>query len=267
MINKEDGLLLAAMEDKYIQCQNRNMLTHTGFLDGRQCVLAEEHFRHTKHMLWGGYEDAERCIMIFLPDYWDALPQEEDPLVLLRISIPASSKPLTHRDYLGSVLGLQISRSMTGDIIVSNHGADMIILKSIADFILMNYVQAGRTPVSCAVLPLSELKTSDITVKEKRDTVASLRLDNIVSSAFSLSRGNAQEAIRSGIVFLNNRQCLKPDANVSEGDKIVLRGKGKVILKEAGGLSRKGRICICFDSYIAGSAFRLSVPAEKISVK
>lgn len=83
-----------------------------------------------------------------------------------------------------------------------------------------------------------------------RDSVSSLRLDSIVSSAFRLSRGRAAEAIKHGIVSVDHAECVKPDASVKEGSSIVLKGKGKAVLEETGGESKKGRIRIVIKKYI-----------------
>ena len=83
-----------------------------------------------------------------------------------------------------------------------------------------------------------------------RDSVSSIRLDSIVSSAFRLSRGKAAEAIRKGLVSVDHAECLKPDAAVPEGSSIVLKGKGKAVLEETGGESRKGRIRIVIKRFI-----------------
>jgi len=50
----------------------------------------------------------------------------------------------------------------------------------------------------------------------QKDTVASLRLDNVLSSAFSLSRAKAAEAIRTGLVFVNSAPAEKTDLQVME---------------------------------------------------
>ena len=49
-----------------------------------------------------------------------------------------------------------------------------------------------------------------------KDTVSSLRLDSVISSAFRLSRSSAAEAIRSGLVSVDHAECLKTDAKVEE---------------------------------------------------
>ena len=80
--------------------------------------------------------------------------------------------------------------------------------------------------------------------KEIRDTVASLRLDSLCASAFRMARGKAQDAIKAGLVSVNGRQCLKPDTELSEGDRISCRGKGRAVLADVGGRTRKDRITV-----------------------
>ena len=100
------------------------------------------------------------------------------------------------------------------------------------------------------VLPISELIIPESRTQTIRDTVPSCRLDTVISSAFRLSRAKAAEAIRSGLVSVDHIECLKPDARVEEGSSLVMRGKGKAILREAGGESKKGRIWIVIEKYI-----------------
>ena len=70
------------------------------------------------------------------------------------------------------------------------------------------------------------------------------------SSAFRLSRAKAAEAIRGGIVSVDHIECLKPDMRVEEGSVIVLRGKGKTVLRSIGNESKKGRLWIVLEKYI-----------------
>ena len=244
-----EELALAKIEDKYIQCQMRNMLSCSAFLDVETAALAEKKFANTKHVLYGGYDDAERRVMIFLPDYYDELPAEDDPLAVLHITVPKGSRRLNHRDYLGSILALGIDRSLVGDILVRDDGADILVLKNMADYFLTNYDKAANVTLKAELLAVSELTFKPSVLSEVKDTVASLRLDNLVSSAFHLSRTKAQEAVKGGIVFVNGLQCIKPDYMMSEGDKLVLRGSGKAVLSEIGKTTKKDRIFITLSVY------------------
>ena len=196
---------------------------------------------------YGGYDDAERTVAVFLPDYAEV---SDCPLCVIRIKTPAGGRKLTHRDYLGSLTGLGLKREMTGDILTVENGADIIVLEEVKDFILLNYSKAGRTTLTPEAVPLTELCIPESKTVMARDTVASLRLDNVISSAFQLSRAKAADAIRAGIVFVNSMQCEKPDMQVEEGAKLVLRGKGKAYLREVGGRTRKDRITIVIERFV-----------------
>ena len=169
---------------------------------------------------------------------------------MLKLSVPKGSKPLTHRDYLGSLLGLGVERSVAGDILVRENGADIIVLKEMAEYLAQNLIQVGRAEVSAKVCGLDALDFGEQRTEEYTDTVASLRLDSVAASAFRMARGKAQEFIKQGLVSVNGRQILKADAEVSEGDRISMRGKGKAILSQVGGKSRKDRIVVTITRFL-----------------
>lgn len=253
-ISKDDRMLLAQVEDKFQQCSQQYRIAYTNFLDLRQRSLVEKMFMELNRAnddvrcsFYGGYEDAERTLAVFMPDYAD---ESDCALSVIRIKTPSGSRNLTHRDYLGSLMGLGLKREVIGDILVSDNSADIIILDDIKDFILLNYSKAGRTTLQLEAVPLTELHIPKVRTEMIKDTVASLRLDNVISSAFKLSRAKAAAAIRSGLIFVNSMQSEKLDMQVNEGDKLVFRGKGKAYLREIGGRTRKDRIFIAIERYI-----------------
>ncbi|MCQ2546222.1 MAG: YlmH/Sll1252 family protein [Clostridia bacterium] len=259
-----DELLIAQLEDRADRASDRYMLVAGDFLDTHQRKVAEDFAKSRKLpvrlLFYGGYEDAERSMPVFLPDYIEmpekGVPEEvSDLLRIVRVSVSKGGRQLSHRDYLGSLLALGLDREVTGDILVrkpderTGGGADIIVQTEIADFIEMNYNKAGRTSLTVEVLPIDSLDTGSINIEQKQDTVASLRLDSICASAFGLSRAKAAEAIRRGIVSVNSVEATKIDMEIREKDKIVMRGKGKVTLDEIGGTSRKDRIRIKLNLY------------------
>jgi len=247
---KEDTILLAGIEDKIHQCLERDMVTNSVFLDMRQMTLAEGLCRQQKglrYSFYGGYEDAERRVAVFLPDYAELA--EYHPLALLRIT-QNGYRTLSHRDYLGSLMGLGIKREMIGDILVSENGADIVIMRDMEDFLLYHYEKAGRISLKAEILSVAEIIVPGSRFEEKRDSVASLRLDNLIASAFSLSRGRAAAAIEGGLVFVNGLQIEKTDRQIKEGDKLVLRGKGKILLREVGSVTKKNRRSVVFHKYL-----------------
>lgn len=251
----KDELITARIEDKISQCRDDYYVTSTGFLDTHEQALAISASRHAagvRTFMYGGYDEAERRMLVCVPK---DLPMNEEEAVegllkVLRVKLPVISRELSHRDYLGSLLGLGIERRLTGDILVRSNGADIFIVPGIEDFLLNELHRIGSVEVKTEAVPVSELIVPEARVEYIRDSVSSVRLDSIVSSAFRLSRGKAAEAIRKGLVSVDHAECIKPDSAVREGASVVLKGKGKAVLEETGGESRKGRIRIVIKRYV-----------------
>ena len=248
----EDRLLLARVLDKYEQCQRKNIPAATPFLSPRDQAMAQSLLAaagvRDGFLSDGGYQEAERKILVFLPDWADAPPEEE--LAFLRASFRGPDSSLTHRDILGSLMGLGVTRERVGDILVSPHSADIVAVPSLRDFFLQEWGQAGRVRLDVSEIGREALCVPQLQVKTIRDTVSSLRLDAVAASAFSLSRGRAAELIAAGRVNLDHTPCLKPDKPVAEGAVLTARGLGKAKLSAVGGLTKKGRIGITIERYL-----------------
>ena len=249
----EDRLTLAKVLDKAEQAENRNIPTFTDFLSPRQRSQAVELLRlagisESSHVPQGGYEGAERQVLLFLPDWLEA-ENAESPIRCLRASFREEEK-LTHRDFLGSLMGMGVVREKIGDILVAPDSADLLVLEGVADFLLQSWDSAGRAKLSVSAIEPDNLHIPTVQRREVRDTVSSLRLDAVASSGFRLARGKATALIESGKVQLNWRECVKPDKLLEAGDVVSARGFGKFELSEVGGLTRKGRISIVLQVYV-----------------
>lgn len=251
----KDELITARIEDKIAQCRDGWYVTSTGFLDSHEQALARAASRHAagvRTLMYGGFEDAERRMLVCIPADLPLSSEEatEGLIRVLRLAKPAISRDLSHRDYLGSLLGLGIERRLTGDILVRPDGADIFIVPEIEAFLLQEFHRVGNTEVSVKAACVSEAVIPEARVEYIRDSVGSPRLDSIVSSAFRLSRSKAAEAIKHGIVSVDHVEVIKPDAVLGEGANITLKGKGKAVLEEIGGESRKGRIRVLIKRFI-----------------
>lgn len=254
----DSRLLLARTLDKLESAQRRSIPTHTNFLSPSERADVESLLAacgHPAHLFFGGFDGAERTVCYFLPDWQeeeDALGLErqgEGILRALRCTYPADSG-LTHRDFLGSILGQGITRETIGDLIVCPDHCDILLLQEVEDFLLLHLESAGRTKLKIKPLPLEEVEPPVVTVKTIRDTVSSPRLDAVAAAGFTTSRGKAADLISSGRVQLNHRECTKPDRLVSEGDVISCRGLGKCRVKSLSGQTKKGRIPVELERYI-----------------
>ena len=249
----EDRMTAAQIADKLEQCTRQNRLTHTMFLTPHQRAVARQVVvccGEPPHRIMGGHPEAERCVMLFLPDYMDAesIPEEELPFGAIRAEWGYGAV-LSHRDILGSLMAQGVRREVLGDILVAENGCDVIALRECIPFLRDNWLSAGRTGLHPVEIPLSGLRIPAAGGKTVRDTVASLRLDAVLGSGFSISRGKAADLIAAGRVSLNGCECMKPDRQLAEGDILSVRGQGRLILREIGGLSKKGRFYITVERF------------------
>ncbi len=247
----EERVLLARVLDRYEQCRTRAVPTATDFLSPAEQRAAQELLHaaavHEGFALCGGYERAERRMLLFLPD-WQEEPDETEYMTALRCEYRREDT-LTHRDFLGALMAQGVTREKLGDILVSEDSCDLIVSRDIAAYLVQSLAGAGRVRLSVSEIGLSALRVPELKVREIRDTVSTLRLDAVTASGFSMSRGRAQELISSGRVQLNHRETLKSDAPVAQGDVISARGLGKFEVAEVGGLSRKGRTALTLRRY------------------
>ena len=244
--SREERILLAHMLDRRERCLAQNIPTHTDFLSPAELRAAEDLLRAAGAPAgWtaaGGYDGAERRILFFLPP-WQEEPDEAEAISVLRARFRAEDRP-SHRDLLGSLTALGLSRGKLGDILLSDASADVLVCAESADYLLREWTSAGRAQLRGERVELSGLCVPERSVREVRDTVAALRLDAVTAAGFSLSRAKAAELIAAGRVQLNHREARKPDARVAEGDTVSARGFGRFDLAAVGGLSRKGRTSV-----------------------
>ena len=83
----EDKLLLAKVWDKLQNSRQKNIPGYTCFLSPRELELTRYLLGNQEDIFtFGGYEGAERNILVYLPDYLqkDYLMGEDSPIVCLR---------------------------------------------------------------------------------------------------------------------------------------------------------------------------------------
>ena len=250
--NPEDRVLLAKVWDKIQTGVRKNIPASTCFLTLRELDMTRYLFGSLEGLhAFGGYEGAERQMLIYLPDYLDAsaLTEEDSPLVCLRAVFYEGDAP-THRDFLGALMGAGIARETVGDICVGKGCCDFFVTDEIAPYLLQNFISAGRTKLRLEQIALQDVHMPEPEVKEIRDTLASLRLDSVISSGFRVGRSQAAQYVTSGRVAIDGLPCEKPDKAVTEGAKISVRGLGKIKLKSVNGQTKKGRISVVIDRYV-----------------
>jgi RNA-binding protein YlmH len=250
--NGEDRMLLAKLWDKINAGIRRNIPANTGFLSPRELEMARYLFGDEPGLYaFGGYGDAERKMLCYLPEYLDetALWEDGSPIVCLRGSFYQGDSP-SHRDFLGALMGCGISRECVGDICVGANSCDFFVTDEIASYLLQNFAGAGRVKVRLSAISLCDAAIPEPEVKEIRDTLASLRLDSAVASGFRIGRSLAAQYIDAGKAAIDGLPCEKPDKSIAEGMKISIRGLGKIKIQSVNGQTKKGRISVVIHRYV-----------------
>lgn len=242
-MSPEDKLLLSHIDDMLYRCEKNYAVSYSSFLDERECALSEEYLKrsHTecKYLFYGGYEGAGRKILCVLSQYEEA-ELSDFPIRAVRFSYRAADR-LTHRDFLGSLMSMQIKRNLIGDIVCGEGETYAFLSPVAADMAISCITKVGRVGVKCSAADGSSVVRHD-SFTEISGTAASLRLDCVLGIALRQSREKCAALIKGGSVTVNCFPQESVSAAVKDGDTLSVRGFGRYIVCTDGQLTAKGRI-------------------------
>lgn len=248
----EDKLFAARLGDIVKRSERDWMCCFSNFLDEKQCEQAERWCLHNTgdlmHMLYGGFPGAKRRMLAVFPDYYENYITDDFPIKCLTFTFRREDR-LTHRDFLGSFMGMRLKREVIGDIIVSEGIAQAFVTDIAAKLITSTVSKIGRTGVK-----IYDDRPFQLEVKQEfrniSGTVASMRMDCVVSLAAGMSRENAARLIRSERVEINHFKATSVSQELHAGDVLSIRGCGRYILSDINGSTKKGRIHINLCKFI-----------------
>lgn len=255
---QEDKMLLAQVLDKIEQMGKSQKIESTDFLDMYQVSLVKNFLKKINfenYKLYGGFEDAERKILIVYPEKYneEMISKNYGKLLkIVRVELGEDEKgKYAHRNYLGGIVKLGLKREKVGDILVFEDGADIITLPDFSNILKTELGSLTRFQNSKIIeLELNKIRTLEIKLEEVKIIVPSLRLDNIVSDLARTSRSKATEIITQERVFVNGQNETKQSKQIKQGDIITIRGKGRFVIKEFTGTTRSGRTVVLVEKYI-----------------
>lgn len=236
----------------WIRQAEGHAVKRTDFLDPRQCLILESLINRANGVqlkLDGGYGEAERKRAVLLPDYRES---DMEPIGICVLAITSGDDKfaeLEHGDFMGAVLGLGIKREKIGDIHVLENGCHILVTEEIAEFVHLHLQQVHRVHVQTELLSLDLLRTSQVMLEEMNLSVASLRLDGILSDVFRLSRAKALVPIKAGRCRVNWKQEEDPSKPLKEGDVVSLKGFGRFQVMAVEGMTKKGRMRVKIGKY------------------
>ena len=227
----------------------RGIYTNSEFLTRAQQSELLKMKLTVKFTLYGGFDNAERRIAVF-GDEEDTGYECVYPLEFIKIE-PLQMKfadKLTHRDFLGSLMGLGLRREMLGDIIINENATYLVCFASVSGYITENLDKVKHTSVRCSV---SDFIPADIlpVLSYEELIVSSERLDVLVSAVYNLSRNESQKRIEGETVFCNSVLTVNTSFTPENGTLISVRGMGRFIYDGVLRQTKKGRSVIAVRIY------------------
>ena len=246
---EDEDLLIAKLNDKIKFVKARNRFQSTDFLDPMQRSILNDIVSKNKELdyeFFGGYENAERTMLILKPDNFKEIANSKiynQIMRIIRIVLPKEEwGKYEHKSYLGALMKLGLKREKVGDIIVRSDGADIIISKDIEEFLLQSL--NGLIRFQKAEITSEDISDLKYVLPEKKIfkiNVPSMRLGAIVGELARCSRNDASRLLEEERVFIDFKVEIRGTKQVKEGTQITIRGKGRFKITQILGTTRKGR--------------------------
>jgi len=262
MSNERENTELYARLDDLCDAAALGNLALSDFLTPREAHTSCAYLvRKGAHFLTvGGYEGAERVRIAVLPDYMESVESADDLCeygygdAVAAIMVRASGyRRLSHRDYMGSILGLGVERAVVGDILVPHEDGTLAYIfcdSAMARFFEAELTKVANDKVKTTAIPLSEVKIPERRFAEINDTVASARLDCVVAALCNLARERAKEAVLAGLVEVDYECEERPDRILTPPCLLTVRGHGKYRVLSVGDVTRKGRYRLTAEKFL-----------------
>lgn len=194
----------------------------------------------------GIFKNSERRMICFSKE----CEEKEYPFVLLRIDNLSKFESLTHRDYLGAVMGLGIVRNKLGDLVLGDNCCYVAAIKETAEFVAGSMEKIKRCRCNIKVIDIAEQNIPDIQFEEFNIISTSLRLDSLVSSICNISRSKAVELINSSSVSVDYIVTKEKDYTVSADETITIRGYGKYKIVKNIGITGRERMKLLMKKFV-----------------
>lgn len=245
---EEAAIKLVEAAEKTMKSQKFRL---TNFLDPFAQEVAEivaANFEDLLISFCGGYKGAERKRAIFQHKDFAGTPSWE--IAVVQATWKSDFVRLSHRDILGALMGLGISRDVLGDFQIQQGIAQILVEENMVDVLLQNCVQIASVRIDCTRGELQALVPREEHRKEIHATVASLRVDSIAAAGFGISRSRAAADIAADKLKINWQTAKSSSQSVKEGDVLSMRGRGRLEITEIRGKTKKGRISVILNRYI-----------------
>ena len=249
-LNEDDRKIARRILDIRDGAQNNFMINDSDFFYPNEISIGESvlnWFSDTSYLITGISKNAERKAILAAPYQMDD-EILQDFFTVLRGKMSDTS--ISHRDILGSLISTGLNRNKIGDIYIAEEYIYIIAKKEIEKYVVLNFNRIKNISIDFEPVEMKSVENLSMKFEKSRIITSSMRVDNVVSNLGNMSRGKAQEYMKSGNVKLNWSSDINRNRHLEEGDVLSLRGIGKYKISGIIGHSKKGNIVLEVKKYV-----------------
>jgi RNA-binding protein YlmH len=190
-------------------------------------------------LFYGGYKNAERKRVYLFTDVLD-------DIICYKILYDKRYLHLTHKNILGTLMSLGITRDSIGDILVETEV--IFVTKEISKEIELSFTKINSVPIQLTPINGNQIERVP-NFSNHFVIVSSLRMDLVISKIAKVSRSYAMKMIQNGDVKVNFLLVFKPTRQLQENDILSLHKFGRFILDNVTNKTKKGNFILEFRKY------------------
>ena len=246
----QKDFLNARIEDAAVKAEKMGVAVYVDFYEPQlQHIIEREIGRYPSCdcEFFGGHEYCERKMLAVFPK-GQAPSYGDYPIDCIHIKI--KNTDISHPDVLGSLLGLGLQRGKTGDINLIDGVAQLFVQVPLGEFVENNLCKISKYDVIAKRVSVADVISVEPLFTSVSVIIPSMRIDAVIHSVYKLSRSEASNFVKSEKVYINHVVCTKPGAAVKTGDVVSVRSKGKFIVDEIAGSTKKGNIKLAVRKFV-----------------
>lgn len=206
------------MNNEYVIKKNVDKIRngeYTDFLNPAMVRDISYRIKKDEYKVYRPYPESDKVIL-----YTNTIPR-------VRLLEIISYYPLTHREILGSLYGLNIADEVFGDIIIWDNKYFFYVADKIINYMLDNFKMVGNNSIKLREVNLDVMADYKRKYEEIEFIVSSLRLDTVLSRLIGMSRDKIKEKFKNKDIILNYKIVNNNSYMLQEGDIFSIRKYGK----------------------------------------
>ncbi len=221
---------VAHLNEQIEKVEKNGKVYLTKFLTLREKEIIKENIKYkdVSVIFDGGYDNAERVRCLLYPS--DITVNPDFNITCFAIEYNKRYLTLTHQNILGTLMSLQIDRSLFGDIVFVDTNCYFFASTEISYVLHNEFTMINKVPVQ--IVEYNQRLETNQKYLTKEIMITSLRIDNVISHVYNMSRDMAKKYVVANNVFRNFQLIYDPSAKCEINDIISVRKYGRFIISQ-----------------------------------